>query len=431
MEISIVGAGGTIGRQIAIGLAHQKILPATGRLQLVGHAGGPSEQTLPGIAADLADAFAEDIPEIDLAFSPADVLGDIIIIAAGATVGPGGVQSRQDLAGKNADVVDSCARAIAQNGHGEELVLVLTNPVEASVSICCRHLDRRRVFGMGAYLDTLRFRREIAAELGVRRQRVQGLVLGEHGPRMVPCWSTVSVYGFGTPDGQARLNALQRPSDPTAQQACDEIAELVRTRGARAAFDRAEMFGPALRAAVKSNIAQLSGARTPAGTAEMILRLLSTLISGGRVMTAAQVLLEGEFLGIHGVVGAPVVMTLGGMDRLVSFDLPADERAAVLAAVYRDPSGIPTRTVYMPGTKAETRAYRCVLTMKTSTRPGVLERIVAIFAERGINLDEVQASAQPQAGISLRFSASETVKDYLARRLMRVAEVSGVAIEAV
>ena len=108
MEISIVGAGGTIGRQIAIGLAHQKLLPATGRLQLVGHAGGPSEQTLPGIAADLADAFAEDIPEIDLAFSPADVLGDIIILAAGATVGPGGARSawartwtRCDFAGRS------------------------------------------------------------------------------------------------------------------------------------------------------------------------------------------------------------------------------------------------------------------------------------------------------------------------------------------
>jgi len=431
MEISIVGAGGTIGRQIAIGLAHQKLLPATGRLQLVGHAGGPSEQTLPGIAADLTDAFAEGIPEIDLAFSQADVLGDIIIIAAGVAVGPGGAQSRQELAGRNAEVVDSCARAIAQNGHGEELVLVLTNPVEASVAICCRHLDRRRVFGMGAYLDTLRFRREIAAELGVRRQRVQGLVLGEHGPRMVPCWSTVSVYGFGTPDGQRRLDALQRPNDPPAAQACDDIAELVRTKGAKAAYEHAAGYGPALRAVVKSNIAQLSGARTPAGTAEMILRLLSTLISGGRVMTAAQVLLEGEFLGVQGVVGAPVVMTLNGMDRFVSFDLHANERASVLAAVYRDPSGIPTRTVYMPGKQADTREYRCVMTTKTSARPGVLERIVAIFADRGINLDEVHATAQPNAGVSLRFSASETVKDYLARRLMRVAEVNAVKIEMI
>jgi malate dehydrogenase len=427
MDISIVGAGGTIGRQIAIGLAYHSLLPATGRLQLVGNAGGSSEKILPGIAADLADAFAEDLPEIDLAFSSEEILGDIIIIAAGRTTGVDGPANRSELAAINVPLVENIARSIARNGHGEELVLVLTNPVEACVAACCRHLDRKRVIGMGAYLDTLRFRREIAAELGVRRQRVQGLVLGEHGLRMVPCWSTVDVYGYASPDGRARLAALQRPHDPDPAAAAQEINALVREKGALAAYARVAKFGPALRAIVKTNITQLSGARTPAGTAEMILRLLSTLVSGSRVLTAAQIRLEGEFLGIHGVVGAPIVMTVNGVDNVVNYELTPAEQIAVLAAVHREeqpsvPSAKPNPQT--GGSAPVARDYRCVLDMHTVARPGILEKITAIFADRGINLTEAHATPNPQ--ITLHFAASEVVKDYLAKRLLRVPEVRSV-----
>ena len=244
MDISIIGAAGSVGRQIAIGLIRQGLIPRNSRLQLVGHKGGLSEQSLPGIATDLTDAFAEDLPEIDLAYGPNEVLGDIIILAAGDAVGRGDLRSRAELAENNRPLVESYARAIARHGHGEELLLVLTNPVESSVELCCRHLDRRRVIGMGAYLDSLRFRQEIADDLGVQRQRVHGLVLGEHGPRMVPCWSTVDVHGFESSDGRARLAALQRPKDPSVQDAVAAISRTVQTRGSAAAYALASRMGP-------------------------------------------------------------------------------------------------------------------------------------------------------------------------------------------
>jgi malate/lactate dehydrogenase len=62
MDISIIGAGGSIARQIAVGLVRNGLVPTNARLQLVGRRGGESEQSLPGIAVDLADAFAEDLP---------------------------------------------------------------------------------------------------------------------------------------------------------------------------------------------------------------------------------------------------------------------------------------------------------------------------------------------------------------------------------
>jgi malate dehydrogenase len=429
VDISIVGASGSVGRQVAIGLVRDGLVPNNGRLQLVGRRGGMSEQLLAGVAADLSDAFAEDLPELDLAYDPKDVVGDVIILAAGDAVKRGDKRTRQDLAQGNREVVEGYARAIAKNGHGEELVLVLTNPVEASVEVCCRHLERKRVIGMGAYLDTLRFRQEIAEELGVRRQRVQGLVLGEHGPRMVPCWSTVDVHGFHTPDGQARLAALRRPKDPSVDEAVKLVSELVRTRGARAAYARAERFGPALRMIVKPYITQLCGARTPAGTAEMILRLLRTLMAGGQVLTAAQVKLAGEFLGIHGVVGAPIVLTMNGVARVVPYELSERERAEVQAAVYVEAAPAPRRA--RPRAAEQVRAWKCVLQMRSGERPGNAERISSVFAGRGISLDHVHAVPGTPATITLQFTASTRLKDHLALRLRRMRGVDAVKVSAV
>jgi malate dehydrogenase len=436
MDISIIGAGGSVGRQIAVGLVRNGLVPTNSRLQLVGRAGGESEQSLPGIAVDLADAFAEDLPEIDLAFSPKDVLGDIIILAAGDAVGRGDTRPRSALAANNRLLVESYARAIARTGHGEELLLVLTNPVEASVEWCARYIDRKRVIGMGAYLDTLRFRQEIAHELGVRRQRVQGLVLGEHGPRMVPCWSTVDVHGFDSADGRARLSALRRPRDPSVAEAVRTIVDLVQRRGARAAYAHADRYGPALRAVIKPYVTQFSGARSPASTAEMIVRLLGTLLSGGQVLTAAQVKLEGEFLGLCGVIGAPIVMTLNGIDRVVPYELSAEETAEVRAALYVDPERAATpqkRAASQPRSAPAKRSdrahsFRCVLSMRTGARSGTVERVSAVFAGRGISLDTLRTEAGKPPTLTLRFAATTQVKDYLARRLARIRDVVKVAI---
>lgn len=335
VDISVVGAGGVIGRQIAIALAGSRLLPARSRLQLVGRRGGASEQLLPGLAADLVDAYGEELPSIDLAFEPEEILGDIVIIAAGETVRPQGARNRGDLERANEAMVDAVAAAIASGGDGEELVLVLTNPVEAAVGWCCRHLPARRVIGLGAYLDTMRFRQEIAIDLGVRRQVVQGLALGEHGLRLVPCWSTVDVHGFAGPTGRERIAALHRPEDPSPTEAVAQLAARLTEDGARAAFTLVDGWGPALRAVVRPYVTQLCGARTPVGTAETVVRLLRTLLEGGRVMAAAQVRLDGEFLDLHGVTGAPVVLSLGGIEYALPYELSPDEREAIRVGLWR------------------------------------------------------------------------------------------------
>ena len=86
MDIAIIGASGTIGRQIAISLVQEHVISSSSRLQLVGRKGGSSENILPALASDLADAYAEFIPTIEIVFELNEIKADIIIVAAGRTV---------------------------------------------------------------------------------------------------------------------------------------------------------------------------------------------------------------------------------------------------------------------------------------------------------------------------------------------------------
>jgi malate dehydrogenase len=334
VDISIIGAWGAVGRQTAISLVQSRVLDPGSRLQLVGRRGGEAERALGGFASDLQDAFAERKFEIDIALDAEEVLGDIIILTAGATVptNPRNKLPRRLLAQQNLPLFKEYADVIARRGHGEEIVLVVSNPVELGVAVLSRVLPRSRVIGMGGYLDTMRFRREIAHDLGIRRQNVQGIVLGEHGAHLVPCWSTVSAFGFDSQDGQARIAKLRPTVRPDFDAALAEIQHLAQTGTTAAVFERLATYSADLRTYLKPFASQICGAKTTLGTSEMIVRLVETIASGNQILAAAQIQLEGEFLGIRGVTGAPVVLGNAGVLRVENLPLWPDEVAAVTEA---------------------------------------------------------------------------------------------------
>lgn len=166
------------------------------RLQLVGHGPEATEHKLLAERCDLLDAFDETAPRIELAGTADEVAGDIVVVAAGATISGGG-GDRRDLAAANRPLFEELGEALARNGTGQELVVVVTNPVELGVEILSRYLDRHRVLGMGAQQDSLRFARAIAADTGVRRGSVHAWVCGEHGAAQVPLWSSVRIHSLG------------------------------------------------------------------------------------------------------------------------------------------------------------------------------------------------------------------------------------------
>ena len=342
MDVAILGASGDCGRAIAGQLVAERLLATTERLQLVGRRGGASASILHGLVSDLTDAYAEHVPYLDVALDPEEIVADLWIVAAGATVAPGvgrGGPTRAGLAAGNAPVMRDYAQALARDGQGTEIVIVVSNPVELGVAYFAEAIGRERVIGIGAYSDTLRFRREIAAALGVRRQRVSGFMLGEHGDAQVPVWSSVQVHGMDAAELAATVARLRHDAtlDDFAETCLRErnaVTDLLKAGRVAAAFARVDTLAPDVRVIVKPYVTHLSGSKTVLATASVTVDLVRTLLDGREVLVAGQAMLAGDFYGMHGPLGVPVVAGANGISRVVEIPL-TDQEHACLEAISR------------------------------------------------------------------------------------------------
>lgn len=341
MDVAVIGATGAVGREVCIQLIERQVLPPSSRLQLVGRAGGSSGPAVHGFRADLLDAYDEVAPMIDVALDPSEVVADVVVFAAGATAPPrpGASADRDALAATNARVFASYAQAFAEHASGREVVIMVTNPVELGVAMMAQVLDRHQVIGMGAWLDTLRLRREIAGSLGMRRHRISGFAAGQHGNGVVPLWSSVRVAGLDVPERAAAVRRIRGPRslDTFSEEIAAAQTRLrdVASEDVAAAFDLVETLPPDLRMVVGAWMTHQSGARTAVGTANATVELVATLMDGREIVVAGQVPLEGEVtLGgqpVTGVLGVPVVLGPEGWSRALLTDLAPDEERLLAA----------------------------------------------------------------------------------------------------
>ena len=338
MNIAVIGASGSIGSEVARQIVSTRLLENSERLQLVGRTEGTSSKALYGLSTDLQDAYAEICPIIEVILNKEDIAGDLIIVAAGTSApvnNPAQNISRDSLAKQNITVFEDYASALACHGQGSEIVICISNPNELAVEIFARHLDRKRVIGIGAYLDSLRFRKEIAKDIGVRRQKVHGFMIGEHGSNMVPIWSNVHIYGFKEDALNDTLNKIRRgystinlPQDIT--QARSDIDKLIFEGKIKEAFKSAEQYPPDIRVVLKSDITHFSGSKTVTGTVNATLELIKTITLGHDAFISGQIKLEGEFYGIYGTIGVPFVVGNLGVEKVLEIPLEREERQLLI-----------------------------------------------------------------------------------------------------
>ena len=345
MNISIIGASGGVGREIAIQLIRDRCLEAHETLQLVdANPHSPHPHLLHGLRADLLDAHAEIAPQIAVANDVDSVTGDIVIMTAGRTFATTPTQinhaSRDELAVSNLPIFERCAQAVAHSAQdAPPLVIIVTNPVELGVQIFTQHLPRDYVIGMGAHSDSLRFRQEIAADLGVRRQRVHGYVVGEHGAGLVPLWSSVRVSGLSATDWAAYRAHAATPTADFPAILGEETQRIVgmlhddAQRGPLRAYEHIAALSPDLRVALKPLATHYTEAKTIVATAHATVDLVEAVLQGASVEVAAQVQHQGES-GLHGPCGARVVVA-DKVEQLLSFDSCTDDEMALIRASNR------------------------------------------------------------------------------------------------
>lgn len=216
---------------------------------------------------------------------------DVLIVTAGIPRKPG--QSRDDLVATNLPII----RDVADNAKRhcpDAFSIIVSNPLDAMVYEYKRRIGapRSKVVGMAGVLDSARFALFLARACDCSIKDVRAMVLGGHGDDMVPVLSNCTVNGV--PISQLlphdKLNAIVERT----RKGGGEVVNLMGT----SAF-----YAPAASAIVMAE---------------------AYLLDQKRLVPAAAYL-EGEYGYTDLYMGVPVVIGAGGVEKVVSIELNAEE----------------------------------------------------------------------------------------------------------
>jgi malate dehydrogenase len=278
-KVSVVGAAGTVGAAAGYNLALRDVVDELVYVDIP-----EQEDVTVGQAADANHGVAYDSNTTVRQGTYADTAGsDVVIITAGIPREPG--QTRIDLAGDNAPIMDDIGSSLAE--HNDDYVTITTsNPVD----LLNRHLyetgDRHRskVIGFGGRLDSARVRYVLSERFDTQVGNVDATILGEHGDAQVPMFSKVRVDGrdpeFSPDEREEILRDLQ-------QSAMDVIERKGATE-----------WGPA------TGVAHM---------AEAVIRDTGEVLPGS-------IVLDGEYGYEDTAFGVPVKLGSDGVEEVVEWE---------------------------------------------------------------------------------------------------------------
>jgi malate dehydrogenase len=296
-KIALIG-GGQIGATIAQ-LAARRELGHVVLYDIV--EGMPQGKTL-----DIAEAAPIDDFDVRLE-GTSDISGidgaDIAVVTAGVPRKPG--MSREDLIDVNTKIMTSVAEGLKKHAPNA-IVIVLSNPLDAMVTLCQRitGFPPNRVMGMAGVLDSARFATFIAWELGVSVRDINAMVLGGHGDAMVP------IVRFANVNGIPAMELLERKygNKAKAQQVMSAMVERTQNAGGE----------------VVELLKTGSAFYSPAACA---ISMVEAVLHDQKRLLPACALLNGEF-GFSGYyVGVPCILGADGIEKVVEFELSAEEQA--------------------------------------------------------------------------------------------------------
>lgn len=219
---------------------------------------------------------------------------DVVVITSGLPRKPG--MTREDLIGTNAGIVKSVAESILKYSPNAILVII-SNPMDTMTYLALKAtgLPKNRVFGMGGALDSSRFKYNLSQTLDVNPNEVEGLVIGGHGDTtMIPLIRFASYKGIPVP----------------SLIPADKQEEIV----------KATMVGGATLTGLLGTSAWYAPGAAGAYVVESIIRDQKKVIPSCTY-------LDGEYGQKDICIGVPAVIGKGGVEKILSFDLNADEKA--------------------------------------------------------------------------------------------------------
>ena len=223
-----------------------------------------------------------------------DIAGsDVVIVTAGVPRKPG--MSRDDLLAINLKIIRAVAQGIKENAP-DAFVVVISNPLDAMVYEMKKvtGFAASKVAGMAGVLDSARMQLFLAQAAKASVKDVRALVLGGHGDTMVP------VIGYCTINGIPVRQVIPADViDGIVKRTAGGGGEIVKLMGTSA------YYAPAAGAVVM---------------AEAYLRDQKRLL-------ACAAYLDGEYGYKDLYMGVPVIIGGSGVERIVTIELTAEEKA--------------------------------------------------------------------------------------------------------
>jgi malate dehydrogenase len=288
-KIAVIGAG-NIGGEIAM-LAGRKELADVVLLDIPekeGVAKGKALDIMQTLAMSGLDAKITGTSNYD------DIQGsDVVIVTAGVPRKPG--MSRDDLLSINLKIIRNVAANVKAKA-ANALVIVISNPLDAMVYEMKKvtGFSRNKVIGMAGILDSARFECFLAEAAGTSVKNVSAMVLGGHGDTMVPCLSYTTIGGV--------------PATKVIEK--DKLEAMVkRTRGGG------------------GEIVTLMGTSAYYAPAAGSIAMAEAFLKDQKRVIACAAFLEGEYGYKDLYMGVPIVIGAEGMERVVTIDLSAEEKA--------------------------------------------------------------------------------------------------------
>ena len=212
---------------------------------------------------------------------------DVVVI----TVSGGAIkEDRNDLLPFNVPIVSEICKNLRKYADNSKIIIV-TNPVDIITHQVLKQTEfpRERVIGMGSSLDSSRFRYLLAKELGVKQGNIGGLVMGEHGPTMVPLFSNATFNG-------EKIHLQEKKYDEISYHLRNYWKDLVLFKGA-------SVFG----------------------AAKNTFDMVQAIINKKDLLTTASINLNGEY-GFSSIsMGVPVIIGMNGVKEVVRLDLDQKE----------------------------------------------------------------------------------------------------------
>jgi malate dehydrogenase len=289
-KVTVVGAG-NVGATCANVLAHMDILKHVHLLDLQGKmAEGKALDTWQQAPIDSYSTYLTGSDKYE------DTEGsDIVVITAGIPRKPG--MSRDDLVSTNAKIVASVTENILKFSKNP-IIIIVSNPLDVMTYAAFKKsgLERTRVIGMAGVLDTARYRAFLATEIGVSPKDIQAILMGGHGDTMVPLPRYTTVAGIPVTElvEKDKLDAI-------IERTTNGGGELVKLMGTSA------WYAPGAAAA----------------------QMVQAIVKDEKRIFPCCAYLDGEY-GISDLcVGVPVVLGKGGIEKIISLQLNAEEKAGL------------------------------------------------------------------------------------------------------